>query len=280
MKEKQAQLEWEARAGRLAGAFAFAASALIVLGIAYRVSEIPKSAANVKELLLQVNKDESAFLVASILTAIAILALIPPLWYLYRATRFRRPHVPRAAELLLLAGPIVLAVVTVLLQIKQADAASAFANGAVKTNKHAEDLRADSYGILAYLQLAASMATGAAVLMISVNAMRAGLLSRFMGILGVILGALFVLPILPAPIIQLFWLTALGVLFIDQWPGIGRGPAWESAEEEPWPTAQDRMAAAQGAEGGEPEPEPAGEPVAASPNPRASRKRKKKKSRR
>jgi hypothetical protein len=281
VREKPAQLEWEARAGKVAGAMAFAASALIILGIAYRVSEIPASATNVKELLTQVNKDESAFLVASILTALAILAIIPPLLYLYRTTRYRRPQIPRAAELLVIAGPVVLAVVTVLLQLKQADAASDFVNGAVKTNKHAEDLRSDAYGSLAYAQLAGSMASGAGVLMLSINAMRAGLLSRFMGILGVILGALFVIPILPAPIIQLFWLTALGVLFIDQWPATGRGPAWESGEEEPWPTAQDRMAEAQAAEeqpalagGAGPESEPA------KPNPRASRKRKKKKSRR
>lgn len=277
MKEKQAQLEWEARAGKVAGALAFAAAALIILGIAYRVSEIPASATNVKELLIQVNKDESAFLVASILTSIAVLTIIPPLWYLYRTTRFRRPEVPVAAELLLIAGPVVLAVVTVWLQLKQADAATDFVNGAVKSNKHAEDLRSDAYGSLAYAQLAGSMATGAGVIMVSVNAMRAGLLSRFMGILGVILGALFVIPILPAPIIQLFWLTALGVLFIDQWPAAGRGPAWESGEEEPWPTAQDRMAEAPAAED---EPAPAADPEPVAPNPRASRKRKKKKSRR
>lgn len=277
MKEKQAQLEWEARAGKVAGALAFAASALIILGIAYRVSAIPAGASNVKELLVQVNKDESAFMVASILTALGVVMIIPPLWYLYRATRYRRPQTPVAAELLLIAGPIVLAVVTVLLQLKQADAAADFVSGAVKTNERAEELRRDSYGGLAYAQLAGSMATGAGVILVSVNAMRAGLLSRFMGILGGILGALFVIPILPAPIIQLFWLTALGVLYIDQWPAAGRGPAWESAEEEPWPTPQDRFAEAQGAEQ---EPAPAPEPEPAAPNPRASRKRKKKKSRR
>src|SRR3954462_473184 len=74
------------------------------------------------------------------------------------------------------------------------------------------------------------------------HAMRAGLLSRFMGILGVIVGALTAIPILGgAPVVQLFWLVALGILFLDRWPQ-GRGPAWEAVEEIPWPTAQDRRA--------------------------------------
>jgi hypothetical protein len=40
-------------------------------------------------------------------------------------------------------------------------------------------------------------------------------------------------------VVQLFWLLAMMVLFLDRWPQ-GRGPAWEAVEEIPWPTAQDR----------------------------------------
>ena len=37
-------------------------------------------------------------------------------------------------------------------------------------------------------------------------------------------------------IIQAFWLGALGLLFLGNWPG-GRGPAWETGEADPWPSA-------------------------------------------
>jgi hypothetical protein len=40
-------------------------------------------------------------------------------------------------------------------------------------------------------------------------------------------------------VIQAFWLGALGALFLGRWPG-GRGPAWESGEAEPWPSAAQR----------------------------------------
>jgi hypothetical protein len=74
--------------------------------------------------------------------------------------------------------------------------------------------------------------------MISLNAMRAGLLSRFMGILGIFVGVLLVIPI-GVQILQLFWFAALGLLFLDRWPG-GRGPAWSSGEAIPWPGAAEQ----------------------------------------
>jgi hypothetical protein len=93
--------------------------------------------------------------------------------------------------------------------------------------------------------------------LIAMHAMRAGLLSRFMGILGVIVGALTAVPLLGgAPVVQLFWLVAMGVLFLNRWPQ-GRGPAWNAVEEIPWPTAQDRRDALAG-EGGAARPAPRG----------------------
>jgi hypothetical protein len=98
-------------------------------------------------------------------------------------------------------------------------------------------------------------------------------------VLGIILGALFVLPLIASPIIQLFWLIALGALYLNLWPG-GRGPAWESGEAEPWPSPPSRFAPQPAADEDEPETE-AAEPVPASaPNPNTARKRRKKKARR
>ena len=51
-----------------------------------------------------------------------------------------------------------------------------------------------------------------------------------------------VLPLVASPIIQLFWLSALGALFYGRWPS-GRGPAWETGEATPWPAPQRRIPA-------------------------------------
>jgi hypothetical protein len=121
--------------------------------------------------------------------------------------------------------------------------------------------------------------------MLPLRARRVGLLSPFMSILGVIAGALLVLQLVPLVpvIIQAFWLGAVGVLYLDKWPR-GRGPAWDSGESEPWPSATQLGGPTPPGEGAEPGPdererEPAtmgegdGEPARERP---ASRKRKRK----
>ena len=145
------------------------------------------------------------------------------------------------------------------------------------SSERAQELLRDGTLVAAQgVGFAGRLALAFALVLISLNAMRAGLLSRFMGILGIIIGALNVLPLLgELPIVQLFWFGALGVLFLGRWPG-GRGPAWESGEAEPWPSAAE--VAAQRAEeataGREPTPDEPG-----NGEPAAARRRKKKKKR-
>jgi hypothetical protein len=88
--------------------------------------------------------------------------------------------------------------------------------------------------------------------------MRVGLLTRFMGVLGVIVGVA-VAPILPIDqqgIIRVFWLAALGMLFLGRLPS-GTPKAWATGQAEPWPSQQqlrEQRAAAQ-ADAGEDEDE-------------------------
>ena len=109
--------------------------------------------------------------------------------------------------------------------------------------------------------------------LVSLNAMRAGLLSRFVGIIGVIVGGLMVLPLLPggSSVIQVFWLGAVGALALNRYPG-GRGPAWETGEADPWPTAAERRGLV---EPPEPEPQAAPEPEPEAKHPRSKKKKRK-----
>jgi len=76
-------------------------------------------------------------------------------------------------------------------------------------------------------------------------------------------------------IVQGFWLGALGMVFLGRWPG-GRGPAWETGEAEPWPSAAQRRARLT-APPEEPSPDPAPAEPETVPERPASRKRRKKK---
>ena len=83
----------------------------------------------------------------------------------------------------------------------------------------------------------ASLGLGLGWVVICLNAMRVGLLTRFLGVLGIICGVLIVLPILsPLPIVQTFWLGAMAVLLAGRWPN-GLPPAWTTGEAVPWPSS-------------------------------------------
>jgi len=105
-----------------------------------------------------------------------------------------------------------------------------------------------------------------------------------MGVLGVICGALIVLPILsPLPIVQTFWLGAMALLLAGRWPN-GLPPAWTTGEAVAWPSsAQVREARRRQMQerrgGGAPEPETEPEQVAA-PGRQHEGSRKKKRKRR
>jgi hypothetical protein len=282
--DKQAQLEWEARAGRFAALGAFVAALAPVASAIVLNAILPVHITNDVQQVNALAKHSSAFTISTVIAAIGWLAFIIPLGYLLRATR-ARIEVPRWLDPLIIVGPILLIAA---LGVGIADVVSRAQDAVPVTKKEATDLLRDVSPAVRGLGAAGALAIAAAFVMTSTYAGRAGLLSRFMTIMGAIIGGLTVFGTLVGagslggPIV-LFWGIALGMLFLGRWPG-GRGPAWESGEAIPWPSAQDRALAqqqaaeeAEGAEEADAEPDP--EPVR-QPNPRASRKRKKKKARR
>jgi len=85
---------------------------------------------------------------------------------------------------------------------------------------------------------------GLVVMMIYVplQALRAGLLTRFFGSLGVALGASMIIILPVALLASLIWIGYLGLLFVGRVPG-GRPPAWEAGEAIPWPRPGDEAPA-------------------------------------
>ena len=71
--------------------------------------------------------------------------------------------------------------------------------------------------------------------------MNQGLLTRFMGYLGMFAGALVLFQITQVPVVQTFWLLAVAYLFSGRWP-TGVPPAWRSGRAEPWPSSAEMRA--------------------------------------
>jgi MFS family permease len=81
--------------------------------------------------------------------------------------------------------------------------------------------------VLVYI---AQIALAAAFAMTSLNAMRVGLLTRFIGYIGVVAGILYVIPIGgPIPIVQAFWMFALAYLLSGRWPS-GIPKSWQTGK--------------------------------------------------
>jgi hypothetical protein len=146
---------------------------------------------------------------------------------------------PRFAVYLPLAGGILSALAIVLFTIGRSVAVSDFLSGP-RTVDAANDVAQSSLTLTAQLiGLPGTLALALGFVLVALNAMRAGLLTRFMGILGIIVGVLIVIPIgTGLPVVQVFWLLAIALLFLGRWPN-GMPPAWQTGREEPWPTQQE-----------------------------------------
>jgi hypothetical protein len=216
----------------------------------------------------------------SVLAALAIAVLTLVLLLLIQATRFRRPETWGPARMLVLAGGIGLAVISIAHQIVAAIETHKFATGSDLSNHAVENALTKGAAnlIVDYLSLVAGLSLAVAMIVTMINAMRVGLVTRWMGVVGIISGILIFLPIGGATleVVPSFWIVAMGILYIGKWPN-GQPPAWESGEARPWPSRAQMREQAGG--GGKPalatgagDVTPAAQPKAVSGG-RSSRKR-------
>ena len=104
------------------------------------------------------------------------------------------------------------------------DLADKFATGGVRTEHRADDLLNNGNVVIGGLGLVSNLIVAILFVLLSLNANRAGVLSRFMSIVGVIVGASAVLLAGGSLVIEVFWLGAVAVLFLDRWPGDAARP--------------------------------------------------------
>jgi hypothetical protein len=257
------QLEWERRAGRTAGIAAIVAGAMLLLQLFYPAF-VGAAIDSVREFQRYSKFDEQPdlIIVPYLMQAIGYAAAAVALGYLARATVARRTEMGRPTQIMAIAGPVANTVAALVLMFAvlhvagkvddlnlpegvtdRAAGLHGLAANYIVAEDAVRDLQTDEgiFILAGYLDLAANLALGFGLVLVGLNAMRAGLLSRFLGILGIIVGVLTVL-FRGAGIIEAFWLISLGFLFLDRWPGAGRGPAWDEVEAIPWPSAMEQRA--------------------------------------
>jgi hypothetical protein len=280
------QLAWEARWAPLAGVAALIAGFLTILSVPLFVPEDRKGIKPTADFLLSIDDKSGNYMASAVLSAVAALLLLVVFLYLFRAVLLRGAGVPPWFVYLVIAAPIAFAVARIAYGFHAIDVADEFASSGVVRgeagNSRASDLLSAS-PLLGGLQVVGTVGVAFLFVMLPLRARRVGLLTPFMGVLGVIAGAMVVIPIAGiSSLIQAFWLGALGMLFLGRWPG-GRGPAWQTGEAVPWPGTQRARGPLAPRAGGrvEGDADPPGAPSPADPEPvperPPSRKRRKRK---
>jgi len=242
------------------------------------------SAPKVPELtveLIFVDKHFPLDVVAALLEGIAVVGLAWTLSFLFVTARARKPEMHPAIQIAVVAGGVVSAVAFVGSQVILAIKAHQFVTQGAQTYTQANHL-VGGFALpgLQTLNYAAAFALAIGIVLVSLNAMRVGLLTRFMGYFGILVAvaSVFLIGSPPAVLLEVFWLLALAYLFAGRWPG-GDPPAWRTGRAEPWPSAAEMREQREKTDRrATPEPQPT--PAASAARTRSSTPKRKRKKRR
>lgn len=181
----------------------------------------------------------AAFVALSVVQALSFLLFGYALLLIFRAASGRAPGRAVTGPLAI-AGAVGMAVGGVLSQVGSMVAV----RDAVAAQQWTLTPDANSVALTGQtISFFGSFLLAAAAIMISLAAMRTGLFTRFLGILGVMVGVLTLLPIPPlragAIFLQALWLIFVAVGL----HGIGRAglaPGWSEGKAVPWPSPPPR----------------------------------------
>lgn len=227
---------------------ALAGILLVATTIIHAVGPQPKVNEATVQLIVE-SKRTGLDLLGAALTALDALAIAATLIFLLDAVRARNPNVPSFVRPVAIAGGVLTAVATLVDAILIAQKAHQFVTSGDQSYVQAHNLLG-SIVIFQLIGLLGGFVLAVAVLLSSLQAMRVGLLTRFTGYLGMISGAVVIVPTLI--VAEAYWLLAVAVLFAGRWPA-GEPPAWTTGEAVPWPSAQEareQRIRASGAKGG------------------------------
>lgn len=265
----------------LAGVALFAAAALQSTGPQPGVNEVTVQ-------LLVTNKRAALEVIGALINALGLLGLAGTLVFLFTACKARKPELSQAARITAILGGVLAAVGGIAYAVAITMKAHDFVTHGAQTYPQANALLGSAgMAVLQYAGLVGSLLLAIAFVLISLNAMRVGLLTKFIGYLGIAAAAASLLLIgsAPALLIEVFWLLAVAYLLAGRWPN-GDPAAWRTGQAEPWPSAAEMREQRQRGGGARgrvtaPAPEPPREPVGAAAlstratTPKRKRKRRK-----
>jgi hypothetical protein len=246
------QLLYESRVRNRQAAVAMLAGVLLIVASVIQLGGPHTSVDELTQDLLTANKRFPLDLIAAIINAIASIGIAWTLVFLYRVTKARNPEVRSFIRYLAMVGGGLSAVAGVTYAVIVAVKVHEFATTGAQTYDEATRLTGGA-GLLV-LQLAGQLAAlivAVSFVLVCMQALRVGLLTKFMGYLGMFAGALVLFQITQVPVVQLFWLVAVGYLISGHWPS-GTPAAWRTGRAEALPSGAELRAQRAAARGGGP----------------------------
>ena len=230
-------IERERRWARPVAIAAFAVLVLFVAGIVIGAGVDAGDPDSEASQLEAIDAGFDTLLLSAIVTAISLALMAPVLIYLFRAAQARSEKVRGALLGLTVAGPLFFAVGWLIRAIALGTVAGDFVDDgsgcALDDNDCIEALITDDgmIGASRGLLIAGGLGLGAGLVYTCLWAMRTGLLTRFLGTLGMAVGAA---TIIFGPYFTTVYILGLGFVYMGWIPG-GRPPAWAKGEAVPWP---------------------------------------------
>ena len=226
----------------LGGLLLFASMILQTTGPQAKVSELTVQ-------LLVTHRRAGLEILSAVASGLGLVGLAVTLGFLFTAVRARRPAASRAPGITLLVGVVLGAIGGIAYGVVIVGKANQFVTKGLQTYPEANGLLSHGpVAVLQYVGLIGSLLLAVAFVLVALNAMRVGLLTRFGGYVGIGAAAASLLLVgsAPALLIEVFWLLSTAYLLAGRWPN-GDPPAWRSGEAVPWPSSaeirEQRMAA-------------------------------------
>lgn len=251
-----ADLGWERRWGRVAGAMAAISVVATIASVPVAASDIALKPDKQTDLtiLSNIGMSGGGQLAAMVLRVLAIVVLIPFGFFVYRAVQARGPEdYTRYIPLLGTVAFVIVAVSTATGFFDQRDVGREFLASGPQTLSRAQDLSDDlDKNLSSYANILGGFLFGLWISLSAAELMRVGLTTRFLGLFGLgagittVIGTFVAFPISSSLFIA--WLGSVGVLALGYWPG-GRPRAWETGRaESPLETGGDERFGRRGSE--------------------------------
>jgi len=231
------QLLYEARVRpRQAVIAGVAAASLLTASITQLVG--PHSKVNELTIgLITEHKRMGLDLLGAAFQAIGSLTVAWTLVFLFKATKARNPKLPNVLKILAIIGGVLAAVAGIVSAVLISIKSGQFVKHGDQTYEQAHHLTSSAAFVAPQILVqAAALLVAIAFVMVCLQAMRVGLLTRFLGYLGIFAGVMVIIPVVQLPVVQAYWLGAVAYLLTGRWPS-GVPKTWSTGRAEPWPSA-------------------------------------------